>query len=84
MFANLCIMGELSVVVLHCAFVGSLHFRDFLTRQREREGRITSVFGKQFQFLLSRYLILAESSFFLCAGISDVDCIGQAVGMRVF
>lgn len=37
LFANLCIMGELSVVVLHCAFVGSLHFGDFLTRQRERE-----------------------------------------------
>lgn len=38
LFANLCVMGELSVVVLHCAFVGSLHFGDFLTRQRERGG----------------------------------------------
>lgn len=59
-------MGELSVVVLHCAFVGSLHFRGFLTRRREGGGRITSIFGKQFQFLLSRYLILAELIFPLC------------------
>lgn len=59
-------MGELSVVVFHCAFVGSLHFRDFLTRQGERGGRITSIFGKQFQFVLSRYLILAELIFLLC------------------
>lgn len=33
LFANLRIMGELSVVVLHCAFVGSLHFRNFLMRE---------------------------------------------------
>lgn len=52
LFANLCIMGELSVVVLRCAFVGSLHFRDFLMREGGSEGRrITSVSGKQFQFL---------------------------------
>jgi len=32
LFANLCIIGELSVVVLLSAFVGSLHFGDFLGR----------------------------------------------------
>lgn len=75
LFANLCIMGDLSVVVLHCAFVGSLHFGDLLTRQRERGGRITSIFGKQFQFLLSRYLRWSwQSSSSLCARISDVSC----------
>lgn len=58
-------MGELSVVVLHCAFVGSLHFKDFLIREGERGGRIASIFGKQFQFL-SKYLILAELIFPLC------------------
>lgn len=59
-------MGDLSAVALHCAFVGSLYFGDLLTRQREKGGRITSIFGKQFQFLLSRYLILAELIFPLC------------------
>lgn len=51
LFANLCIMGELSVVVLHCAFVGSLHFRDFLTRQREREeGGLLQSLASNFSF----------------------------------
>lgn len=78
-------MGELSIVVLHCALVGS-SILETSSQGREREkGRITSIFAKQFQFLLSRYLILAELIFPLCR---DKRCelytFGQAVGTCVF
>lgn len=51
LFANLCIIADLSVVVLHCVFVGSLHFGDLLTRQREREeGGLLQSLASSFSF----------------------------------